>query len=85
MPADDLHTGSGTALAIFVLSLSVVGCNASPGMGCPNVRAWTSTALNLGTIGLVCAFGEHRGTSTGRPVYTGHFSSFHAISQNIHS
>jgi hypothetical protein len=22
---------------------------------------------------------------TGRPGYTGHFSSFHAISQNIHS
>jgi len=58
--------------------LPVAGCNTSWRWDAPSCARRTSTALP-------CAFREHRGTHPRRAFYTGHFSSFHAISQNIHS
>jgi hypothetical protein len=54
--------------------------------GMLRVRAWTSTALSF-NYDKSCV---PRSASTGAPTpgeanYTGHSSSFHAISQNIHS
>ena len=83
----NLHVGSGHCTCFFI-SLTPSGrLYRESGDEMPNVRAWTSTALYFQIRLVRCAaFGEHKGTHPwASPGYTGHFSSFHAISQNIHS